>query len=156
VQPGRAHAARAASQIIAAGINLFGGPLGLLHRHVTGAIPIRRNTRDPGYLIILKAYVAELLKDHDSRRALVLINRANDQIYAVDHGSKDVPCTLSLQFFVRDNKLHLHAHMRSNDVFWGLTYDLFSFTMLQEVMMLELRDSRIFMTLSSTTTLDMQ
>src|SRR5512139_1353830 len=51
--------------IIAAGINLFGGPLGLLHRHVTGAIPIRRNTRDPGYLIILKAYVAELLKDHD-------------------------------------------------------------------------------------------
>src|SRR5512136_752425 len=51
--------------IIAAGINLFGGPLGLLHRHVTGAIPIRRNTRDPGYLIILKAYVAELLKEHD-------------------------------------------------------------------------------------------
>ena len=33
--------------IIAAGINLFGGPLGLLHRHVTGAIPIRRNTKDP-------------------------------------------------------------------------------------------------------------
>jgi len=31
--------------LIAAGINLFGGPLGLLHRHVTGAIPIRRNTR---------------------------------------------------------------------------------------------------------------
>src|SRR5581483_11927417 len=29
--------------LIAAGINLFGGPLGLLHRHVTGAIPIRRN-----------------------------------------------------------------------------------------------------------------
>ena len=28
-----------------AGINLFGGPLGLLHRHVTGAIPIRRNRR---------------------------------------------------------------------------------------------------------------
>ena len=25
--------------VIAAGINLFGGPLGLLHRHVTGAIP---------------------------------------------------------------------------------------------------------------------
>ena len=48
--------------IIAAGINLFGGPLGLLHRHVTGAIPIRRNTKDPAYLITLKAYVAELLR----------------------------------------------------------------------------------------------
>ncbi|MBM3817543.1 MAG: hypothetical protein FJW14_00805 [Acidimicrobiia bacterium] len=51
--------------IIAAGINLFGGPLGLLNRHVTGAIPIRRNTKDPAYLITLKAYVAELLKKHD-------------------------------------------------------------------------------------------
>jgi glycerol-3-phosphate O-acyltransferase len=51
--------------IVAAGINLFGGPLGLLHKHVTGAIPIRRNTRDPAYLITLKAYVAELLRTND-------------------------------------------------------------------------------------------
>jgi glycerol-3-phosphate O-acyltransferase len=51
--------------IIAAGINLFGGPLGLLHRHVTGALPIRRNMRDPAYLITLKAYVGELLARHD-------------------------------------------------------------------------------------------
>jgi glycerol-3-phosphate O-acyltransferase len=51
--------------IIAAGINLFGGPLGLLHRHVTGAIPIRRATKDPAYLVTLKAYVAELLQQHD-------------------------------------------------------------------------------------------
>jgi len=51
--------------IIAAGINLFGGPLGLLHRHVTGAIPIRRNTKDPAYLVTLKAYVSELLQRHD-------------------------------------------------------------------------------------------
>jgi glycerol-3-phosphate O-acyltransferase len=51
--------------LIAAGINLFGGPLGLLHRHVTGAIPIRRNSKDPAYLITLKAYVAEILKKHD-------------------------------------------------------------------------------------------
>ena len=51
--------------VIAAGINLFGGPLGLLHRHVTGAIPIRRNTKDPAYLVTLKAYVSELLRRHD-------------------------------------------------------------------------------------------
>ncbi len=51
--------------IIAAGINLFGGPLGLIHRHVTGALPIRRNTKDPAYHITLKAYVAELLKAQD-------------------------------------------------------------------------------------------
>src|SRR5687768_13494257 len=51
--------------VIAAGINLFGGPLGLLHRHVTGAIPIRRNAKDPAYLVTLKAYVGELLRRHD-------------------------------------------------------------------------------------------
>jgi glycerol-3-phosphate O-acyltransferase len=51
--------------IIAAGINLFGGPLGLIHKYVTGALPIRRNTKDPAYLITLKAYVAELLRKHD-------------------------------------------------------------------------------------------
>src|SRR5438876_1266771 len=51
--------------LIAAGINLFNGPLGLIHKYVTGAIPVRRNTKDPAYLITLKAYVAEMLKKHD-------------------------------------------------------------------------------------------
>jgi glycerol-3-phosphate O-acyltransferase len=51
--------------LIVAGINLFGGPLGLIHKHVTGAIPIRRATKDAAYLIIFKAYVAEVLKKHD-------------------------------------------------------------------------------------------
>jgi len=51
--------------LIAAGINLFGGPLGLIHRHVTGAIPIRRATKDPVYLVTLKAYITEVLKHND-------------------------------------------------------------------------------------------
>ena len=34
--------------VIAAGINVLGGPLGLLWRHVAGAMPIRRNSRDAG------------------------------------------------------------------------------------------------------------
>lgn len=50
---------------IAAGINLFGGPLGLLHRHITGAIPIRRGSKDPAYLATLKAYVVEILRSRD-------------------------------------------------------------------------------------------
>jgi thymidylate synthase len=82
-----------------------------------------------------------LLDDPDSRRALLLINEARDEVSAAWNGSKDVPCTLSLQFFIRENKLDLHAHMRSNDAFWGLTYDLFSFTLFQEMMLLELREA---------------
>ena len=51
--------------LTAAGINLFNGAMGLIHRHVTGAIPIRRNSKDPIYLVTLRAYVAELLKRRD-------------------------------------------------------------------------------------------
>ena len=51
--------------VIAAGINLFNGAMGLLNRHVTGAIPIRRDSRDPAYLATLRAYVAELVRRHD-------------------------------------------------------------------------------------------
>jgi glycerol-3-phosphate O-acyltransferase len=32
---------------------------------VTGAIPIRRNMKDPAYLVTLKAYVTEVLRKHD-------------------------------------------------------------------------------------------
>lgn len=80
-----------------------------------------------------------LLADKDSRRALLIINLPVDNVKAAIAGSKDVPCTLSLQFFIRENRLILHSHMRSNDIVWGLTYDLFSFTLFQEAMMLELQ-----------------
>ena len=86
-----------------------------------------------------EACVKTLCQDPDSRRAIIIINEPMDEVIATGRGSKDVPCTLSLQFFVRNRKLHLHVNMRSNDVFWGLTYDLFSFTLLQECMLLELR-----------------
>lgn len=87
----------------------------------------------------------ELLRDPDSRRAVLMIGQPNDFVSAAFDArqSKDVPCTLSLQFFIRDlghgPRLRLHTSMRSNDAVWGLTYDLFSFTLLQECMMLELR-----------------
>jgi glycerol-3-phosphate O-acyltransferase len=37
----------------------------LINRQITGAIPIRRNIKDPVYLATLKAYVAEVLRRHD-------------------------------------------------------------------------------------------
>lgn len=81
-----------------------------------------------------------LIDDKDSRRAILQIHHPAHQFHASVYGSKDVPCTLSLQFFIRDDELHMHVNMRSNDVHWGLTYDLFSFTLLQEIMYLELKE----------------
>jgi thymidylate synthase len=77
--------------------------------------------------------VDELKRDPSSRRAVLHIKDANDNGQA-----KDTPCTLSLQFFVRENRLHLITNMRSNDVIFGLGYDLPFFTILQEMMANEL------------------
>jgi thymidylate synthase len=88
--------------------------------------------------------IETLLQDPDSRRAIIHINEPSDQSTALFVGSKDVPCTLSLQFFIRNNKLDLHVSMRSNDVIWGLTYDLFAFTLFQECMLLCLQGKEKF------------
>lgn len=45
--------------------------------------------------------------------------------------SKDVPCTLTLQFFIRGGKVILRTSMRSNDVWRGLPYDMVQFITLQ-------------------------
>lgn len=47
--------------------------------------------------------------------------------------NRDKPCTCTLQFVIRDDCLHLHVHMRSNDVIRGLPHDVFSFTIMQEI-----------------------
>ena len=55
-----------------------------------------------------------------------------------DIAAKDVACATSLQFLLRDGQLDAVIHMRSNDAFWGLPYDVFLFTMLQELFAAEL------------------
>jgi len=80
--------------------------------------------------------IEDLFFDNDTRRAVLFIDSPYDHLVK---DSKDVPCTLTLQFLLRDEQLNLHVNMRSNDAIWGLTYDLFSFTLIQECMVLELR-----------------
>lgn len=65
-----------------------------------------------------------LIADHVSRQALMTIWRENPT------PSKDIPCTVALQFFIRDNKLHCNATMRSSDAWLGWVYDTFNFSML--------------------------
>jgi thymidylate synthase len=77
------------------------------------------------------ANVLSLLKSRPtSRRAVIQIFDATD--LAAPH--KDVPCTCTLQFVVREGRLHLFTAMRSNDAYFGLPHDIFAFTMLQEIM----------------------
>lgn len=78
-------------------------------------------------------HVKEVLtKDPYSRQAVIHIKPI--QLYS----TKDVTCTYFLQFFIRNNKLDLVVGMRSNDLLFGTTYDVFMFTFLQELMAAEL------------------
>lgn len=75
--------------------------------------------------------VANLLKERPgSRRAVVQLFCASD---LVTH-RKEIPCTTTLQFHLREGKLHMSTNMRSNDAYYGLPHDVFCFTMLQEMM----------------------
>lgn len=78
-------------------------------------------------------YVKELLaKDPNSRQAVIHIKDANNK------PTKDMPCTIALQFMLRDGKLHLTTYMRSNDIWMGFPYDVFCFTSMQIKMAFEL------------------
>jgi thymidylate synthase len=77
---------------------------------------------------------SELQRDPDSRRAIIHIKSPIDSIEA----ARDVPCTLALQFMIRDDRLHLVVNMRSSDLILGIANDVPAFTFLQEIMALEL------------------
>ncbi len=74
--------------------------------------------------------IDELKSDPDSRRAVIHIRTPQDSILA----KKDVPCTLSLQFFLRNEKLHMVTSMRSSDLILGIAYDVPAFTLFQELL----------------------
>jgi thymidylate synthase len=74
-----------------------------------------------------------LVDDECSRQAVISIWREKPA------SSKDIPCTLSLQFFIRDGKLHTQANMRSSDAWLGWVYDVFNFSMISAWLAVALR-----------------
>jgi thymidylate synthase len=75
-----------------------------------------------------------LRKDIHSRRAVLSFRGDED----ISSSTNDLSCVNTLQFIVRQGKLHAFVNMRSNDVIWGVPYDVFLFTTLQELMATEL------------------
>jgi len=77
----------------------------------------------------LEQVVTRLRDDPDTRQGVVqLFDPGRDH-----RGYKDVPCTLGWRFYLRDGRLHLHTTMRSQDLWLGFAYDVFTFTVLQEL-----------------------
>lgn len=74
--------------------------------------------------------IIQLLKDkRDSRQAVLQLFDRTDTL----EPHRDIPCTCTLQFLVRGGRLHMLTSMRSNDAWLGLPHDVFTFTMLQEL-----------------------
>lgn len=76
----------------------------------------------------LQALIDLLKRDPDTRQAVLTIYSSERDLNV---NAKDIPCTLSLQFFVRDHALCMRTNMRSNDLWLGLPYDLIQFGALQ-------------------------
>lgn len=81
----------------------------------------------------VKNIIDQLRSKPNSRRAVIQIFDAMDLERNLEGNLNEIPCTCTLQFLARHDKLHLITNMRSNDIVRGLPHDVFSFTMLQEI-----------------------
>lgn len=73
--------------------------------------------------------IDELRRDPDSRRASVVILRPE----FLREGVKDVPCTYGLNLRVREGRVNMSVHMRSQDMIWGAGNDIPTFSIVQEM-----------------------
>ena len=75
-----------------------------------------------------------LAQDRDTRQAVINIWRERPE------KTFDVPCTVSLQFMIRDNRLHCFDTMRSSDIWLGWPYDVFNMSMISRYILLYLKN----------------
>lgn len=68
--------------------------------------------------------VSKLREDPNTRQATMTTWIPNPR------PSKDIPCTVALDFKIREGRLNTHVFMRSSDLWFGLPYDVFAFTMM--------------------------
>lgn len=82
--------------------------------------------------------IRTLESDPQSRQAVIDIWRPNPP------RTKDVPCTLSAQFLIRNKQIHCNMTMRSSDAWLGWPYDVFNFSMLSLYIALMLNAKGIY------------
>ena len=94
-----------------------------------------RGAYGPKVVEQLDYVISNLAADECSRQAVLTIWRENPM------SSKDIPCTVALQWFIRDNELHCVATMRSSDIWLGWVYDTFNFSMISAWIAIALRSA---------------
>ena len=78
--------------------------------------------------------VARLKQNPGTRRAAAVVWAPEDAV----RESKDIPCTFGVFFHIRGGELNMSTAMRSNNAYRILPFNLFEFSMLQELVAAEL------------------
>jgi len=65
----------------------------------------------------------ELIRNPDSRRAIMIYNRPSIWYEFDENGKNDFICTNAHTYYIRENKLHVVVQMRSNDLIFGYRND---------------------------------
>ena len=78
--------------------------------------------------------IKTLERDRDSRQAIAVFRSSGE----LKVNTKDQICGCSVQFFIRNDQLHLVVHFRSSDIWLGVPYDYFWFSILQQVVAIAL------------------
>lgn len=67
--------------------------------------------------------IGELGNNPDTRRAIMIYTRPSMQFDYCRDGMSDFMCTNTVQYLIRDKKIHAVVNMRSNDVVFGFRND---------------------------------
>lgn len=95
--------------------------------------------------------VDRLIQDKDTRQAVMVYHKPEHHW----EGNRDLPCTLTESFMIRNGELITRAHMRSCDLWYGLPFDLIWHQYLHNQVLTTLRgyyplsDGKIIMRLDS-------
>jgi thymidylate synthase len=92
-----------------------------------------RGAYGPPFIQQVEYVVDTFNADKDSRQAVMTLWERSPR------ASKDIPCTVSIQFLIRGDSIHTNVFMRSSDAWLGWPYDIFTFTMMTHMIRVKLR-----------------
>ena len=84
--------------------------------------------------------IAALKDDEHSRRAMIMIFKPEDTTESSGFQTR-IPCSVSYQFLIRNNKLMVLYYIRSNDYFKHFAIDIWLTQAIQEYICTQLQDT---------------
>lgn len=91
------------------------------------------------YCSQLDNVIGTLKEDIHSRQGMVMVFKPEDT--CATGGNTRIPCSVSYQFLIRNNQLHVIYYIRSNDYFKHFAIDIWLANAMQEYILEQLKDT---------------